>query len=95
MCGVAESTVRSLITVPRANQPPKALKDFTGEVFHLALTSEQQAKIVTNEAAAEIIFYYAFESSAANETAKFIAKKFAHMGMHNWSQPLNRGFLRR
>lgn len=84
LCGVGESTVRKLLTVPRTNGVVKALKTFTGDIFHLALTSEQQAKIVTNEAAAEIIFYYAFDSESANDTAKFTARKFATMGMHNW-----------
>ena len=84
LCGVAENSVRHLVNSVRKESTPKALKSFTGEVLHLAMTSEQQAKIVTNEAAAEIIFYYAFESESANDTAKFTARKFATMGMHNW-----------
>jgi hypothetical protein len=44
------------LIVPRTNeysvrkeQASKALKDFAGDVFHLAITSEQQARIVTNK----------------------------------------------
>jgi hypothetical protein len=84
LCGVDVSTVRKMLTGDRAKQASKILKTFEGELFHLGLTSEQQARIVTTEAASHIIFYYAFESSAANDTAKFTARQFASIGLHNW-----------
>jgi len=85
LCGVDERTIRRVVSIePRTNMPSKPLESFTGNVFHLGLTSEQKAKIITTEAASHIIFYYAFESNAANDTAKFTAKQFATMGMHNW-----------
>ncbi|QIW88493.1 hypothetical protein [Pseudanabaena phage PA-SR01] len=84
LCGVLENSVRYIVNSVRKEQPSKALESFSGELFHLTMSSEQQAKIITAEAAAEIIFYYAFESNASNDTAKFTAKKFLTMGMHNW-----------
>ncbi|MCA6430221.1 MAG: hypothetical protein IM613_12370 [Cytophagales bacterium] len=84
LCGVDESSIRNIIKSVREEKNTRALKNYTGQLFHLQMTSEQQAKIVTTEAASYIIFYYAFESSVANDTAKFTAKQFATMGMHNW-----------
>ena len=84
LCGVAENSIRNIVNTVRKEKPSKALESFTGNILHLAMSSEQQAKIITTEAASHIIFYYAFESSVANETAKFTAKQFATMGMHNW-----------
>jgi hypothetical protein len=54
------------------------------------MTSEQQAKIVTTEAATEVIFHYAFKSTVANETAQFSAMKFAKQGMHNWIKEISK-----
>jgi hypothetical protein len=90
LCGVDESTVRKLLNRVREGLGSKILKGFTGEVFHTDLTSEQQARIVTTEAASDIVFYYAFESNVANETAKFSAKKFARQGMHNWIKEISK-----
>lgn len=84
LCGVAETSIRRMVNTDRLKAPSKALESFTGNVFHLDLTSEQNAKIITTDAAAEIIFYYAFESTTTNSTAKFSAKQFAKQGMHNW-----------
>lgn len=85
LCGVTEAAIRNIVNnVVRKESTPRALKDFSGDIFHLSMTSEQQAKIITTEAAAAMIFYYAYESTSANETAKFTAKKFATLGLHNW-----------
>lgn len=84
LCGVNENSIRNIVNVPRKDKPSKALESFVGNVFHCDMTSDQGAKIITTDAATDIIFYYAFESSATNETAKFSAREFAKKGMHNW-----------
>jgi hypothetical protein len=90
LCGVTEAGIRNLIGASKVGSTSKALQSFEGEVFHTELVSEQQAKIITTEAATEIIFYYAFNSKAANETAKFSAMKFAKQGMHNWIKEISK-----
>jgi hypothetical protein len=84
LCGVAENSIRNIVNVPRKEKPSKALESFVGNVFHCDMTSDQGAKIITTDAATDIIFYYAFESSATNDMAKFSAREFAKQGMHNW-----------
>jgi hypothetical protein len=90
LCGVTEASIRNLIGSSRSGSTSKALQSFEGDVFHTELVSEQQAKIITTEAATEIIFYYAFDSRAVNETAKFSAMKFAKQGMHNWIKEISK-----
>jgi hypothetical protein len=90
LCGVLENSIRNIVNSVHKDQASKALKSFTGELIHPTITSEQQAKIITTEAATEIIFYYAFESNATNDTAKFSAKKFAKQGMHNWIKEISK-----
>lgn len=90
LCGVTEVSIRRLVGGARLSSTSKALESFTGDVFHLDLTSDQQAKIITAEAATRIISYYAFNSNAANETAKFTLMKFATQGMHNWIKEISR-----
>ncbi len=84
LCGVAENSIRNIVNVPRKDKPSKALESFVGNVFHCDMTSDQGAKIITTDAATDIIFYYAFQSSATNDMAKFSAREFAKQGMHNW-----------
>ena len=84
LCGVAENSIRNIVNVPRKEKASKALESFVGNVFHCDMTSDQGAKIITTDAATDIIFYYAFESSATNDMAKFSAREFAKQGMHSW-----------
>ena len=92
LCGVSETTLRRLLkgTAPSTTTTQKGLDFFEGNVYHTELTSEQQAKIVTTEAATEIIFYYGYEADTTNEVAKFSAKKFAKQGMHNWIKEISK-----
>jgi hypothetical protein len=90
LCGVPESTMRKLLKDAVVSTTSKGLKGFEGDVYHTELTSERQAKIVTTEAATEIIFYYGYESDIPNETARFSAKKFAKKGMHNWIKEVSK-----
>ena len=84
LCGVNEISIRRIVDEPRLKTGAKALESFTGNVFHLDMTSDRGAKIITTEAATEIVFYYAFDSKATNDMAKFSAREFAKKGMHNW-----------
>ena len=50
LCGVGENAIRKIIiSEPRTKTPPKALESFVSNVFHLAMTSDQSAKIITTE----------------------------------------------
>jgi len=84
LCGISETAIRNIINQPRSKTPSKVLESFVGNIFHLELGSDQGAKIITTEAATEIVFYYAFDSKMANDMAKFSAREFAKQGMHNW-----------
>lgn len=91
-CGVSEKSIfsqgrigdkLSQQEVP-AWEAPEVLKPFQGKVFHLDLTGNNRAKIVTAEACAAFVEYYAFDSKAANGTAKYSYRKFATKGIHQW-----------
>ncbi|UQS94888.1 RNA polymerase sigma factor [Pseudanabaena phage Pam2] len=90
LCGVSETWIRKVLSNAKVSTSSKGLEGFEGDVYHTEMTSEQQAKIVTTEAATEIIFYYAFESPNTNETAQFSAKKFAKQGMHEWIKEISK-----
>jgi hypothetical protein len=90
LCGVDERSIRRVLGGARLKSNSKVLESFEGNVFHSDMTSEQQAKIVTTEAATEVIFHYAFKSTVANETAQFSAMKFAKQGMHNWIKEISK-----
>ncbi len=50
LCGVGENAIRKIIiSEPRTKTSPKALESFVSNVFHLAMTSDQSAKIITTE----------------------------------------------
>lgn len=80
LCGVDVAGLSRIIN----GKGSKALESFAGNIYYSDLSSEQGAKIITTNAATEIVFYYAFESKATNDMAKFSAREFAKQGMHNW-----------
>ena len=81
LSGVSETAIRKVLSESNNN---KALESFVGNIFYPNLSSDQHAKIITTEAATEIVFYYAFDSKVTNDMAKFSAREFAKKGMHNW-----------
>lgn len=85
LCGVDRKIISRIVDESHGTKTAsKALESFVGNVFHMGLGSDQGAKIITTEAATDIIFYYAFDSKATNDMAKFSAREFAKQGMHNW-----------
>ena len=85
LCGVDRKIISRIVDESHGTKTgAKALESFVGNVFHMGLGSDKGAKIITTEAATEIVFYYAFDSKAANDMAKFSAREFAKQGMHNW-----------
>jgi hypothetical protein len=90
LCGVTEAPIRSLLTslqgieTDRVKSAPEALKDLLGKSSYLALSSNQQAKVVSAKVAARIIRYYAFEAKNATDTAKYSLGKFAETGIETW-----------
>lgn len=84
MCGVSQRAISSLLTSANLGGK-KGLEHLQGKVFHTELTNESGlASIVTSEAMAAIIEYYAFDSKAANDTAKNTYRKFAKLGIDKW-----------
>jgi len=80
-CDVPESTLRGTIDV-RENKLPKQLQHLWGKVFECAMTGTNKANIISSEAAAEIIEYYAFERQ--NPVALKSYRLFAKAGIHAW-----------
>lgn len=80
LCGVDVAGLSRIVN----GKGSKALESFVGNIYYSDLSSEQGAKIITTEAATEIVFYYAFDSKASNDMAKFSAREFAKKGMHSW-----------
>jgi hypothetical protein len=60
---------------------PECLKHIIGEDLHLGLTSANQAKVIKDEYAADIIAYYA---SKGRQTAQFSLRKFQTIGIRSW-----------
>jgi len=88
LCGVNRYAIQNLIK--RINDPankelPKTLEPFTGKALEMQETANKdQAKVISSDLCAAIVEYYAFESKAANDTAKFSFRKFASKGMDLW-----------
>lgn len=91
-CGVVKSTLRSLLnSMGGGSTTIEKLKSFAGKVF-IDLEgggSEKNARIVSSDACAAIITYYAFESkNAKNDVAKNTLSKFAAIGIDTWIKQL-------
>ena len=88
LCGVNRFAIRLLIK--KINEPgnkelPKILEPFTGKTLELQeADNKNQAKILSSDLCAAIVEYYAFESKASNETARFSFRKFGSKGMDLW-----------
>ena len=88
LCGVNRFAIRLLIkkiTEPGNKELPKILEPFTGKTLELQeADNKNQAKILSSDLCAAIVEYYAFESKASNETARFSFRKFGSKGMDLW-----------
>lgn len=88
LCGVNRSAVQNLIkkiAEPAIKELPKTLEPFAGKALQLQEpATKDQAKVVSSDLCAAIVEYYAFESKAANEIARFSFRKFASKGISSW-----------
>lgn len=88
LCGVNRFAIRLLIkkiAEPGNKELPRTLESFTGKTLELQETvNKDQAKILSSDLCAAIVEYYAFESKALNDTAKFSFRKFASKGINSW-----------
>jgi len=89
LCGVNLYAMQKLllqVNEPTNRELPKNLQPFTGKVFELleSTTNKDNAKVISSELCAAVVEYYAFDSKAANDTAKFSFRKFASKGINSW-----------
>lgn len=88
LCGVGEAKIRQILASnarPWANT--KELKDLPVDnlsIRALTLGGSQHIKVIDLEVVAAVVEYYAFESKAANEIAKYSFRKFARKGIDTW-----------
>jgi hypothetical protein len=87
LCGLTETTIRLLInglgdrSVSHERMRHPALALILGMDLTLDITSGNQAKVIKDEYAADIIAYYA---SRGNKTAHISLKKFQVIGIRTW-----------
>lgn len=90
LCGVHRNALYTLLDLidqynPQDNKPvPKLLEPLINNIYLRTVKSEKGAHIISSYTAALIIQYYAYESKAANETAKISLSKFAARGIDSW-----------
>jgi len=85
MSGVDRSSVHNLLQKAAADKKvPETLKPILGKDFYLLIGADKNAQVVPANICALVIEYYAFESKAANETARFSFRKFASKGISSW-----------
>lgn len=85
LCGVKESTIRELLNKSMLGQNQiDILKPLLNKDLWFEVEAENNAKVVKSEYAAKVIEYYAFESKATNNTAKYSFRKFATIGIEKW-----------
>ena len=91
LCGVDRRAIRDVIsniTDAGSKTLPELLEGLSDKAFNLGVEGINDAKIITSTAATLIIEYYAFESKAANVTARNTYRKLAQYGFVNWVKDL-------
>jgi hypothetical protein len=86
-CGVNESKIRAMLeSLARSSTVSKMLKPFMGKELSIALplVSGGYVKVIPSDVCAAICTYYATESKAANDIARYSLGKFAAMGIESW-----------
>lgn len=87
LCGVKKQSIQELISniEESGNTNAKSLKALSSkDLWCQTDKTMNNAKVIKPDAATNIIYYYAFESKAANEKAKFSLMKFASIGFEKW-----------
>jgi hypothetical protein len=84
-CGVSQSTMSDLISrLTHRQNVPEILQELMGQELVAIGCFENNAKVYKSELCAVVCEYYAYESKAANETAKYSYRKFAKLGIDSW-----------
>lgn len=84
-CGVTNDAVLLLIRKLGGEQNvPKMLESFVGQDLIVSSSFENGAKVYKSALCAAVCTYYAYESKAANDTARYSLAKFAAMGIDSW-----------
>jgi hypothetical protein len=83
ICGVGATTVAALVNgLSEPNKTGyKELEHLRGKDLRCAISSNQQAKVIKDEYAADIISYYA---AKGNSIAKVSLRKFQTIGIRTW-----------
>lgn len=80
-----EAAIRRLIAkLGSAQINTKTIQNLTGKESWVRTSSPNQAEVIPSKVCSGIIAYYAFESKAANDTAKYSLAKFSTIGIDNW-----------
>lgn len=83
LCGISESLMRKVLS-DRTKMALILGKDIPTTGLYLALTSNNQAKVVRSEIASKIIAYYAIKSPNKTIEALYSLEKFAAKGIDGW-----------
>jgi hypothetical protein len=83
LCGISEMAMRKTLS-DRTKIALILGKDILTADLYLELSSDQQARIIKAEYAAEIIAYYAHQAVNKTEIAKYSLRKFASIGIDRW-----------
>ena len=87
LCGIDEKSIRKLLDKLNSGSDfelIESLRHIPGKDLWYVTDAQNNAKVVKAEYAAKVIEYYAFESKASNNTAKYSFRKFATMGIEKW-----------
>lgn len=86
-CGVGEAKIRQILeSIARLSVTSECLKPFAGKdlSFALQMPTGGTVNVIPSDLCAAFCEYYAFESKASNETARFSYRKFAKLGIDSW-----------
>jgi hypothetical protein len=91
LCAVSETSIRNFLAKNglRTLEAQKRLEVFQEEGFHFEPSWWKTVKIIPSDICANIIEYYAYESSQKKTAeALFAYRKFAKMGIDRWIQSI-------
>ena len=83
LCGIKRASLGDILG-GAGKTMPESLKHLQDNIFTPQFDGVNGAKIISSHAATQIIKYYAYESKAANDTAKFSLNKFLDIGFVSW-----------
>ena len=85
LCGIARSTLQNFLIRAADGSISNELKSLCDKTSELpSPKADKNAEIIHSSICAEVIYYYAFESKAKNDTAKYSFKKFSTRGIDSW-----------